>query len=85
MSEKKKQINIDVSSYDDMVTFTKDIEELRKSSDTYKEAIVFYCELNECEIDEVLALIPESLKAKMYKEEVKLRNVIADDNSIELI
>lgn len=75
---RKKKIDFDIDE-SAMNVFNNKIEDIRKVTDTYTEAIVSYCEDLDIDIDEVIPLISPGMKEKMKIEETALRNISSDN------
>lgn len=78
---RKKKIDFDLDE-SVMNIFNSKIEEIRKDSDTYTEAIVSYCEEHDVEIEDILPLISNGLKEKMHSEEISRKNIVEDKSTI---
>lgn len=79
MRKKKIDFDLDESA---MNVFNNRIEEIRKESDTYTEAIISYCEDSEVEIEDIIPLISNGLKEKMRLEELSRKNIVESKNNI---
>lgn len=78
MRKKKIDFDLDASA---MNIFNTKIEEIYKECDTYTEAIASYCEERDIDIEEVVPLISNGLKEKMYAQELERKNIIPEDNN----
>lgn len=69
---KRRKKSLDFAFIDEskILTFQKEIENYRDHCDTWVEAIVSYCEEYEIDVDEIVHLISDGLKAKMHEEAV---------------
>ena len=81
MRKKKIDFDLDASA---MNVFNTKIEEIYEECETYMEAVVSYCEDLDIDIEEVLPLISNGLKEKMYVQELKRRNIIEAANDLIL-
>lgn len=82
-NNRKKKIEFELNETS-MNIFNVRIEELRKDCDTYSEAIIAYCETVDCDIEDVLPLISNGLKSKMYAESIKLGTIIDNEPTLLL-
>ena len=78
---RKKKIDFDLDE-SVMNIFNTKIEDIRKETDTYTEAITSYCEDKDIDVIDVLPLISNGLKEKIREEEIKRKNIIVDKNDI---
>lgn len=82
-SNRKKRIDFDLDETS-MAIFNNRIEILREDCESYAEAVAAYCESIDCEIEDVLPLISNGLKEKMYNEGIERRTIIDDEPNLFL-
>lgn len=78
--------NLDFSAVTDNVTLTihNAITARREKSDSWLDAVSTYCEDNEVDIEDMVGLLSDSIKDKLYKEGIENRTLIATEPSLPL-
>lgn len=76
MKNPKRRITFSEVNLSSMKDFYDEIMELKTEDVSTIEAIVHYCEQKNLDIEDVVPIIPDSLKAIIESEEIKTGNVI---------
>ena len=76
--KRKKNLDFSFINENSMLEFQNTICELREQCDSYVEAIASYCEDHSLDVDEIVSLISDSLKKKMYEEGIVTKRIKSD-------
>lgn len=72
----KRMITFSEVNLSSMKDFYDEIMDLKTEDISTVEAIVHYCEQKNIDIEDIISIIPDSLKAQIESEEIESGNVI---------
>lgn len=81
MIRRKSELDYQFINEKSMETFYTAISSIKTEDHSWLEAIVEYCERAGVEVDEVIDVIPDSIRAKLYMEALD-NNMIKDSGPV---
>lgn len=84
MTKRKKNLDFSVISENSMLEFQSEIIRIREECDTWAEAIASYCEDHSIDVEEILHLLSDAMKTKLYEEGVKLKRIKVDHPTLDV-
>lgn len=81
---RKKNLDFSFINENSMLEFQTELVRIHKECDSWVEAITSYCEDHSIGVDEVVHLLSDSIKSKLYDEAVANRRIKPEYPSLPL-